>query len=156
MNETFSVVPKETNDFIDAVESKMINELADGVNYEPIQREHKDIFTDGLYGRKLTMYPGDRITSRIHKTEHQFVILKGKAIVFQDGEEVLLEAGHNGITKAGTRRILLIPEDSTENCVWMTFHPNPDNENVEQIAERIIEKHDNPLLTDETKKEINY
>lgn len=156
MSEEPSIVPKDTNDFIDAIENKMLNELADGVNYEVIKREPEHIFTDGLYARKLTMYAGDRITSKIHKTEHQFVILQGCAIVYQDGQEILLLRGDNGITKAGTRRVLLIPEDSVEPCIWMTFHPNPNNETLEQIEERIIEKHENPLLTEENKKEINY
>jgi hypothetical protein len=112
-------------------------------------------FTDGLYVREIFMPAGTLITSKIHKTQHQYFILKGAVSVWIDeGEEVYLEAPYIGITEPGTRRVLYIWED----CIWATSHPNPDNETVEEIEERIIEKHDNPLLSTELKeklKEIN-
>ena len=70
------------------------------------------------------------------------------------GKEEYLQAPYIGVTQPGTRRVLYIWEDS----IWATSHPNPDNENLEQIEERIIEKHDNPLLSEEIKnklKELN-
>jgi len=94
----------EYNRFVDEIESKMVNEMVVGGDFELIDnttRETEHIFTQGLYGRKLTMMPGDRIVSKIHKTRHQFVILQGCALVFQNGEEVLLEAPYSGITEAG-------------------------------------------------------
>ena len=42
-----------------------------------------------------------------------------------------------------------------EECTWATSHPNPENEDVAQIEERIIEKHDNPLLSLEIKERVN-
>ncbi len=151
-----SVIPKETNDFIDAIEEKMLNEMVESGEFEVVDFPVKHTFTNGLYAREITMKQGARITSKIHLTEHQFIISQGCAIVFDNGEEMLLEAPYHGVTKKGTRRVLMIPEDAEVPCVWTTFHPNPNNENLEQIAGRIIEKHDNPLLTEQTKKEINY
>ncbi len=152
MNETFSVIPKETNDLIDAVEAKMVIEMVGSGEFEFIDCPLRHVFTDGLYAREITMPAGARITSRIHKTEHQFIISEGVVSVFNDGVEEVLVAPYLGITKAGTRRVLLVHTKTT----WTTFHPNPNNENLEQIANRIIEKHDNQLLTKKEKKEINY
>jgi hypothetical protein len=108
-------------------------------------------FTEGLYVREIFMPAGSLITSKIHKTQHQYFILKGSVSVWIDeGEEIFLEAPYIGITQPGTRRVLYVWED----CIWATSHPNPDNETLEEIEERIIEKHDNPLLPDNVKKHI--
>lgn len=76
-------------------------------------------FTPHLYGRRIIMPKGALLTSRIHLTEHQFVILRGVVSVWDDDQGVVtLHAGHAGVTKAGTRRVLFIHEE----CEWMTFH----------------------------------
>ena len=54
------------------------------------------------------------------------------------------------ITEPGTRRVLYIWEDT----IWATVHSNPDDENLEQIEDRIIEKHINPLLTEQMKNKM--
>lgn len=89
-------------------------------------------FTPGLYTRKIFMPKGTLIISKIHKTEHPFVVLSGRAAVWIEGTGVvMLEAGHLGITKPGTRRILYIHED----CEWATFHPTQltDLEEIEKV-----------------------
>lgn len=147
--ENKSVVSKDVNDFVDVVERAMLDMVNDSDGeFENIHLEPQHTFTPGLYCRELTMYPGNRIVSKIHRTEHQFVMLEGKCTVYDNREVIEMEGKCHGITKAGTRRILLIHEKTT----WLTFHPNPDNETLEQIEDRIIEKHDNGYLTDEEKQ----
>ena len=91
------------------------------------------------------------ITSKIHKTEHPFIVSKGVVSVSIDaGEWQLIEAPYSGITKPGTRRILWVHEDT----IWTTIHANPDNENENEIEERIIEKHENPLLNIKEKERL--
>jgi hypothetical protein len=115
-------------------------------------------FTPGLYTREIYMAAGTLIISKIHKTEHPFVISAGKAYVKKnDGDWELLEAPYTGITYPGTRRVLYIEED----CVWTTFHPTdivPKDfteegilKAVEAVEEVIIEK--NPYVAD-MKKEL--
>ena len=101
-------------------------------------------FTEGMYIREIFMPQGTLITSKVHLTNHPFTISKGKVKVSIDGGEwAEYEAPYTGITKAGTRRILFIVED----CVWSTYHLNIDNcEDVDTLVERLVEKHDNPLL----------
>jgi quercetin dioxygenase-like cupin family protein len=108
-------------------------------------------FTEGLYVREIFMPAGTLIVSKIHKTQHQYFVLKGKVSVWIDeGEEHIIEAPYIGITEPGTRRVLYIHED----CIWATSHPNEKNENAEEIEDRIIEKHDNPCLSENAKKKI--
>ena len=77
-------------------------------------------FTPGLYSRTIFMPAGTLLTSRLHLTEHQYVVLAGSVSVWIEGQGwQRLHAGHRGITKPGTRRLLYIHED----CTWMTFHP---------------------------------
>lgn len=155
MNEQQSIVPKDVNDFIDVVERAIVDKIESG---EFVYREFdlKHTFTPGLYGRQITMLPGDRLTSAIHLTEHQFIISQGKVAVFLNGEKLILEAPYHEITKAGTRRVLMIPEDSEVPCIWTTFHatnimPEDDSDEAkeraaEKIVREITEKHDNVLL----------
>lgn len=121
------------------------------VEHFPIQHcpvSHR--FTEGLYVREIFMPKGMLITSKIHKTQHTYFVLKGKCIVWIDGVEHLVEAPYIGVTEPNTRRVLYILEDS----IWATSHPNPNNETVEQIEERIIEKHDNPHLSLDIKNRL--
>lgn len=76
------------------------------------------VFTPNLYSRKITMPAGSLITSRIHRFEHPFVILRGKVAVWNDGDWEVLEAGYFGVTKPGSRRLLFTYEDTD----WVTFH----------------------------------
>lgn len=102
-------------------------------------------FTNGMYVRTFTAYKNQMISSAIHKTEHQYAILKGACSVkVNDGPWELLEAGHQGITLPGTHRWLFI---HTDVMVWATYHPNPDNiQDPEVIDALLIDNHINPLL----------
>lgn len=129
---------------IDQLEKVMLD------NFPMVECPLTHRFTDGLYVREIFMPAGSLITSKIHKTQHQYFVLKGKVMVWVDGEEQIIEAPYIGITEPNTQRVLYVVED----CIWATSHPNPDNETVEQIEERILEKHENILLTDNQKQEL--
>lgn len=124
----------------------------------------KHSFTPGLYIREIFMPAGTLLTSKIHKTEHPFIVSKGKLNVFLNGEMQYIEAPYRGVTKPGTRRVIYILED----CIWTTFHPLPyitgeennlSDEDIKRITDsiesEIIEFHDNPLLDEETKIKHN-
>lgn len=74
--------------------------------------------TPGLMSREMRLRAGECVASKVHLSEHQFVIAAGKCYVASDTESVILEAGHVGITLPGTRRIILAATD----LVWLTFH----------------------------------
>jgi quercetin dioxygenase-like cupin family protein len=133
--------------------SKNINELELAMvsNFNEAECPVVHRFTEGMYVRETTVPTGSLVTSRIHKTQHTYFIMKGKVIVWIDGVEQLIEAPFIGITEPNTRRVVYVLEEVT----WVTSHPNPDNENLEQIAERILEKNDNPLLSVEIKNRLD-
>ena len=135
------------NQNLDAIEKRMLAELP--VVHMPV--EH--LFTPGLYRRTITMPPGSLLTSKVHRTEHPYAILRGFVYVLVIGDEpVMLGAGYEGVTKPGTRRVLFVPDDS-EPCVWSTYHTlstqeermrqrgASNDELIAAIEERIIEPH---------------
>jgi hypothetical protein len=102
-------------------------------------------FTPGLYVREIFMPKGTLVISRTHKTEHPFVVSQGHASVWsEEGGLVEIKAPHCGITKPGTRRILLIRED----CIWTTFHPTNETD-PEKIVEQVTEPIEPVTLNDQ-------
>lgn len=135
---------KSTKDEIDEAVLWMANS---GLQLANCPVTHR--FVEGLYSREIFMPAGSLIVSEIHKTDHFYNVSWGKVHVFteEDGE-IEIEAPYGGITKVGTQRVLFCETD----VLWTTYHANPDNENLEQIRERIIEKYENPLLSEGQKK----
>lgn len=111
------LIIRENDEKIDEVEAFMLN------NMTLIECPLVHKFTPGLYIRQIYMpatQEGTLVTSQIHKTCHPYNISEGKVLVDIDGKGwVELQAPFNGITKAGTRRILFI----IESCTWTTYHP---------------------------------
>lgn len=129
------------HDFIDQIEANM-SELP-AVNC-PLNH----IFTPGLYMREVEIPAESYVTSKIHKTDHPFIVLEGRLTVWtESGGQQEIQAPYVGITKAGTRRLAY----AHDKVVWMTIHVNEDNEtDLEKIEERIIEPHINQLIMERT------
>jgi len=108
-------------------------------------------FTDGLYSREVSLGSGCLVTSKTHKVQHQFFLLSGSVLVWNnEGDAQYIKAPFVGITEIGTRRVVYAIEDS----VWITCHPNPDNELLDDLEGRVFEEYTNTLLTDEMKSKI--
>lgn len=100
-------------------------------------------FTPGLYIREIFMPAGLICTSQIHRTRHPYVISKGQLLVFTPQEgTVRLNAPFTGITEPGTKRVLLIEEDT----IWTTFHVT-EKTDVAEIAKDILHPRQNNLLS---------
>jgi len=107
-------------------------------------------FTDGMYIREIFMPAGTLLTSKIHKTNHPFVVTKGKCKVF-DGKNIQNIVGpHTGITEPNTRRLLYIEEDTT----WLTFHVT-DKTDIDEIEKEIIEDRENNFIDEKLFNEFN-
>jgi hypothetical protein len=105
------------------------------------------LFTPGLYCRQITMPTGCLIISKVHRTEHPFVISKGVVSIWIDGDGVKkFTAPYMGVTKIGTRRVLYVHEE----CVFTTFHVT-NNTVVEEIEEEITCQHE---ISDEFRKAV--
>ena len=152
------MIIRENDQIVDNLEAVMMQfpeELIDG----PLV--HK--FTDGMYIREIFMPAGSLWTSKIHKTEHPYVVSYGKAAVSIDAQELYeITAPYTGITKPGTRRVLYILED----CIWTTFHRidgmkseynDLSSEEIDKIVEeiegKILEPHINQITGSDVGKE---
>lgn len=111
------------------------------------------IFTKGLYTRQIFMPKGTVIVSKIHNTQHPYIISMGTVVVYNEANSVVgrYSAPHVGVTMPNTRRLLRIIHD----CVWTTLHPLdwitgnennlPEDEQqkiIERIEDIIIKKRD--------------
>lgn len=141
----------DSNGLIDEVEFRIM-QLSDAefqgraeqISFLPLKHR----FTPGMYIREIFMPAGKVLTSQVHKTEHPFVISKGKALVYLNRENGWKElvAPHSGTTFPGSRRILLILED----MIWTSFHPNPtDTTDLVEIEKSLSADYINPLLPSE-------
>lgn len=124
--------------FMDGVEAALLD------CFQPANTELRHTFTNGMYARTIFVPAGSIVSTKIHKTQHQFIIQVGCASVWTAATGwVTCQAPFHGITEPGTRRIVQCHTDN----VWTTFHPNPDNiTDLDQLEDLLIMKHQNPLL----------
>jgi len=151
------MIIRENDNRLDELEAAMLE------NCEPVHCLTTHRFTDGMYIREIFMPAESLITSKIHKTEHPYIVSYGKVAVSIDGDEWNeITAPYTGITIPGTRRVLYIIED----CIWTTFHRIDDMKSeynnlndeekekiVEKIEENILEPHLNYLTGTDIKTE---
>lgn len=117
---------------------------------EPVVMPLTHRFTDGMYIREIFMPAGTLLTSKIHKTNHPFVVTQGKCVVFDGNKIEHIQGPHTGITEQNTRRLLYIEEDTT----WLTFHVT-DKTDVHEIEKEIIQDRENNFLDKELLDQFN-
>lgn len=93
---------------------------------EPAETPVSHAFTPGLYSRQFEAPAGALVISETHLTEHQFVVSKGKCIVYDvlDKSIETITAPYHGRTLPGTRRLIIFEEDT----IWTTFHPTTETD----------------------------
>jgi len=138
-----TLAPKELIDEVEArimkIQGAEFQGRCEQISFFPLRHR----FTPGMYIREILMPAGAVLTSQIHKTEHPFVISKGRLLVYhnKDNGWVEFSAPYSGITYPGTRRILIILEDT----IWTTFHATELTDLLE-IEKYLSEDYINPLL----------
>src|SRR6476469_9475589 len=120
--------------------TRKLDSLAEGIRSLPgvdVELTHR--FTPGLYSREIKL-PADSLNiSKIHKTEHQYIISKGVVQVYDasTGKSELIIAPRHGITKPGTQRAVYAITDA----IWTTCHPT-ELKDVDKIEAEIIQEPD--------------
>ena len=88
--------------------------------------------TKDLYGRRIVVPTGSVFTTRVHKSDHISVMLRGRiTIVDQDGNKADITAPDAFVTKQGTHRVVYV-HDEVE---FMTVHhcEEQDDDKVEDV-----------------------
>jgi len=93
----------------------------------------KHSFGDDIYIREIFMPKGMLITSKLHKTDHPFFVLRGELSVLTGAGLFKVKAPFFGMTKAGTKRILYIHEDTH----WITVHATKETD-LKKIESQLI------------------
>jgi hypothetical protein len=92
-------------------------------------------FAGGLYVRKVVLPAGMLLITKIHKVTHPYFMLSGKCrVLTEDGVEDMV-GPIQGITLAGTKRLMYIVEEVT----WYTIHAT-DKLTPDEVEKEIIAK----------------
>lgn len=109
-------------------------------------------FADGQYIRTLVMPKGLTLVSEIHAKNHPYFITKGEVSIFSEKGLQRIKAPYQGITEAGTQRLLYIHEE----CTLITVHRSDCLTPAEVKAEIILDSFDNFSLKGFNIKEIEH
>lgn len=92
-------------------------------------------FCRGLYARELFIPAGTTAVGKIHAQQNFFLLVKGELEMATAEGPVRLQAPYMVVTEPGTQRAVYAHED----CICLTFHPNPDDErDLDQLEARYI------------------
>jgi hypothetical protein len=102
---------------------------------EQIDCPVKHYHAPNLYAREIFMPKGAVVVGKIHKHAHVNNISKGSVIVSTEFGNEQYDAPCQFVSKAGTKRAVLVLED----CIWTTYHPTSETE-LEKIEDEVIAK----------------
>ena len=100
---------------------------------DPFPLEHS--FADGLYIRKLTVPAKTLTVTKIHAVNHAFFLQQGTISVLTEEGVKKYTAPYQGITKAGTKRIIYHHDEVIFTTVHSTKETDIDKIEVEVIAQ---------------------
>jgi hypothetical protein len=95
----------------------------------PTQIDVKELtnhhFCEGVYAREFFLPAGVVAVGKMHAKESFFLMVKGDATISTaDGSVQRIQAPYMAVTQPGSKRVVAAHEDT----IFLTFHPNPDNE----------------------------
>lgn len=116
-----------TMDRLEAIE-------ADMARYEQAVIPVKHILLPGLYARQIEIPADCRLIGKVQVSPHMNFVLEGDITFMVAGEVQRVGAGWAGAMAGGTKKVGY----THARTVWMTVHPNPDNETDIPTLERRI------------------
>lgn len=116
--------------YIDTVRDvqQQLSESPDQIDV-PVQHH----FAPGVYMRQMDAAAGTLVVSKMHRTEHMNILLKGSLTVATEDGIQLMTAPCVLKSMPGTKRIGYFHEDSS----WITIHPTFDTD-LEKIEQQVI------------------
>jgi hypothetical protein len=92
-------------------------------------------YCNGLYSRQYFLPKGNLAVSLMHKEENFFLLVQGECVVWGPDGQVRIRAPFMQTTFPGAKRVIY----GVEDCVFVTFHPNPDNErDLKKLEQKFI------------------
>jgi len=111
-------------DSIDALRAQIDNALAEGV-LGAVETPLTHYHTDQLYGRRIVVPAGAIFTTKVHKSDHISIALRGHiTIITESGEVKEVKAPDAFVTPAGTQRAVYVHEE----VEFMTVHHCEEND----------------------------
>ena len=107
---------------------------ADMLRYEQAEIPVKHILLPGLYARLIEIPADCRLIGKVQVSPHLNFVLEGDITFMVDGVVRRVGAGWQGAIQGGTKKIGY----AHARTVWMTVHPNPDNETDVKVLEQRI------------------
>lgn len=106
----------------------------DMARYEQAVIPVKHILLPGLYARQIEIPADCRLIGKVQVSPHLNFVLEGDITFMVDGVVRRVGAGWSGAIDGGTKKIGY----AHARTVWMTVHPNPDNETDTAVLEQRI------------------
>lgn len=128
MNEIVKDLPP-----IDDIQISMAAFIAEN-NLEPVDPEPTHYHTPELYGRRIVVPAGVVFTTKVHKSDHIAVCLRGHiTVVDEHGIKKDVIAPDVFITPKGTQRIIYVHEE----VEWLTVHHCEEQE-IDKIEQALV------------------
>lgn len=127
-----------TREQIDALQSELISHINQDALHE-YQTEH--YFSNGMYCRKASFPAGQLIVGAVHKEQHLFILASGKAKVWTDQSESILNSGDVICGEPGVKRVVYTITDCIGINVFKT-----DSTDLDEIEKQITEEDDTAMF----------
>ena len=108
-----------------------LSKLPDVMDDRDFPLEHQ--YVTGAYIRTITVPADIVLTTKIHKVTHPYFVMKGECDVLTETGFQRIKAPYQGITKAGTKRVI---RTYTE-VVWTTVHVTNETD-LHKIEKQVI------------------
>ena len=139
-NETeITVDYRQVREIANRLEKRLvINALYDQIESHPEHTTPEDAtvkhhFSDGVYVREYHMEKNEVVVGKIHRHNHIAMLISGKAKVFSEEGEIIMESPHIWNSVSGERRAVF----AIEPCIFVTVHPT-DETDLDKIEEQVI------------------
>lgn len=95
------------------------------------------------YVRQITLPKDTIVTGKVHNFDHTSILSKGDVTVMTDEGTVRIKAPATWISKAGTKRLIYVHEDT----IWATIHQSK-NTVVEDLEKEMVHESDLSWITE--------
>ena len=119
----------------------------------PVEFVVEDFFATGTYMRVLHIPANHILTGEIHKERSVNILVKGKIAIATSQGDKLMEAPAYFVTEPGEKKAGYALEDT----IWINVFPNADDEeNIDNILERVCYMEGYPQLDRETRAQLDF